>query len=337
MSFIDYHVHEMSSVSNSSSPLNIYLISRDNYDIDDIYENSIIDIHESFNSLMEAMTIYELSEKANLIAINEDNLIKRFFDGLLNILKKAWNAVKSIFSKSKDNLDKKIATANKKIEDTEKKEEIDKKDTIEIILKNVNKGGMSELGNNIDSIFRNINFKLKRFGESTVDHLSSLTLPPEATEGYDKTESRYDKDLDEFSKYIDYCYDYISDSDSNIKETLSYTKLVDRISDANRYYKIHSNAFNETKKIFDICKHNVIVMRRVVDRTDFTNNKNGDLIKSLAKDMQRIYSRSFQKILLVNRYYLNKISEFHSAYTIALSKLVGGKDNVTIDFKEDIL
>ena len=324
MQFIEQTSKEL--LSNHDMILNIF---DDNYTIDNIYENSIVDMHESFNSLMEAMTIYELSEKANIV-INEAGFIKKFFDGLLNILKKAWGAIKSIFSKSKESLDKKFSIANKKLFEI-KQREVSLDTTIQITLKNAY-DDMDDEFKDVDMFFKFIDRNLKDVYSVMIRCINSIKT--EDKEGFDRIIEDFDELYEKYNdKYFNKRDDLTHNFDGSIvKKTMSCGELFDKLSDIDKYKQMLSDSVNRTKKLFDKCEQDIKRAQRELtkleDRSDYVT-----FIKPFSEEITKFYGDLSRDILCMNRFYSININRWYNIYNLAIDSIVDGKDSIVIDFK----
>ena len=305
----------------------------DNYTIDDIYENSIVDMHESFNSLMEAMTIYELSEKANLIAINESGFIKKFFDGLLNILKKAWDSITSIFSKAKDSLNKKSTATNTKLFEL-KKREVSLNDTIQITLKNARCKDIYAVDQDIDRYFKNTDEYLKVISTSCIKLIGRISdIDSKVTDYSQLYIEDYPEliDISNASDKFDFMTDDLIREVETFKETVSCRELFKRLSDTDKYIQKLDKAYKQTKSIFISCRRDISNMQRSAMKIKHEDNVQA-FIKSVLYSMSKYYNELFKDIITMNTTLSRNINDFHNAYNLAIDYIIKGKDSIVIDF-----
>ena len=330
MQFIEQTSKEL--LSNHDMILNIF---DDNYTIDNIYENSIVDMHDTFNLLMEAMTIYELSEKANIV-INEAGFIKKFFDGLLNILKKAWGAIKSIFSKAKKITDEKIDKSQRLLRNKEMFERVSNNHKkIKLIIKNVNIRNFYDIDT---SIFDKHIERPKKIVEKIVTYANSMSLIDKADYNGDR-QKRYER------LYVDLVNGVAYDSDNGDEiifseskqqtESLDSAEIIKRLKDSKKISTTLQDAYDSSRKAIEECKKSI----KVIEDAAFSGQK-GELsllIGTNVKVLGGLYNRTLKKLENLDRRVIKAINGFTSLYQnayVLLSKDLESYE-LTYEFRKE--
>ena len=325
---------ELLSEYNSSH--NIYSIYDKNYTLDDMHENMIINLHQQFNTLLEEMTVVNFVVENKLYPITEETIIKKFCNGLLNIVKRAWEAIKSIFSKAKKITDEKIDKSQRLLRNKEMFERVSNNHKkIKLIIKNVNIRNFYDIDT---SIFDKHIERPKKIVEKIVTYANSMSLIDKADYNGDR-QKRYER------LYVDLVNGVAYDSDNGDEiifseskqqtESLDSAEIIKRLKDSKKISTTLQDAYDSSRKAIEECKKSI----KVIEDAAFSGQK-GELsllIGTNVKVLGGLYNRTLKKLENLDRRVIKAINGFTSLYQnayVLLSKDLESYE-LTYEFRKE--